>query len=251
MPGQTQAPPPLLEKPITIHLTAVYKTAGALLRELSRAVNRGATTLRTESGLPVGTRFTLNLVTDALREPIEVSGVVTASVKRRRGFEMKLRYDFDPGQSRRLLDSVLALVRREEPSVRPRKEARVPLALAVAGAGLRGAQATIENLSTRGCRLALEGARRPALQVGDHLRLGLSGGGKRRGRRVSLRLQVRWVRRGRSRTSLSLGAAFVDPSAEARARLTSLLKLRDFQPDIRLEAWPLGRAKGKARPPRA
>ena len=57
--------------------------------------------------------------------------MVTGSVKRKRLFEMLLRYDFDPAESRRLLDSVLALVRREEPSVRPRREARVPLALGV------------------------------------------------------------------------------------------------------------------------
>jgi len=234
---------PLLEKPITIHLTAVYKTAGALLRELSRAVNRGATTLRTESGLPVGTRFTLALMTDALRQPIEVSGVVTSSVKRRRLFEMKLRYDFDPGQSRQLLDSVLALVRREEPSVQPRKEARVPLTLAVVGPGLRGAEGLIENLSPRGCRLALRGARRPSLRIGDRLRLGLSAREGSRARRANLSLEVRWVRPGRSRGSQSVGAAFVGLTPSARARLASLLELRDFRPDLRLETAPRPRAR--------
>jgi hypothetical protein len=228
----------LLEKPITIHLTAVYKTAGALLRELSRAVNRGATRLRTESGLPVGTRFTLALVTGALRAPIEVQGVVTGSVKRRHIFDMLLRYDFDPAESRRLLDAVLALVRNEEPSVRPRREVRVPLALGVRGALLRGAVARVDNLSPRGCRLIMSGARLPALEAGDRLRLRLSGSGRGAGRSVALDLETRWVRagRGKKRKRLTLGAAFVGLSPSARARLDTILKLRDFRPTILLES---------------
>jgi hypothetical protein len=230
-------PLPLLEKPITIHLTAVYKTAGALLRELSRAVNRGATKLRAESGLPVGTRFTLALVTNALRAPIEVQGVVTSSVKQKRLFEMLLRYDFDPAESRRLLDSVLALVRREEPTLRPRRDARVPLALGLLGPALRGAEGTLENLSPRGCRLALRGARLPALRAGERLRLRLSGPERGRRREVALDLEIRWVRTGKGGGArrLTLGAAFGEMSAEARKRLTAILKLRDFRPQIRLE----------------
>lgn len=230
-------PLPLLEKPITIHLTAVYQTAGALLRELSRAVNRGATRLRSESGLPVGTRFTLALVTGSLRAPIEVQGVVTGSVKRKRLFEMLLRYDFDPAESRGLLDSVLALVRREEPSGRPPRETRVPLALGVRGKGLRGAAASLENLSGRGCRLVMSGARLPALKAGDHLLLRLAGSARGAGRGVSLHLEARWVRTGRGKKPkrLTLGAAFVGLSPGARTRLTSILKLRDFRPTILLE----------------
>jgi hypothetical protein len=230
-------PLPLLEKPITIHLTAVYHTAGALLRELSRAVNRGATRLRSESGLPVGTRFTLALVTGALRAPIEVQGVVTGSVKRKRLFEMLLRYDFDPADSRRLLDAVLALVRNEEPAVRPRREARVPLSLGVLGASLRGAVASLDDLSPRGCRLIMSGARLPALKTGDRLRLRVSGSGLGAGRSVALDLETRWVRAGRGRKAkrLTMGAAFVGLSPRARARLDTILKLRDFRPTLLLE----------------
>jgi hypothetical protein len=233
-----RSPPlPLLEKPITIHLTAVYKTAGALLRELSRAVNRGATRLRSESGLPVGTRFTLSLATAALRAPIEVQGVVTGSVKRRRLFEMLLRYDFDPAGSRALLDSVLTLVRREEPKERPRREPRVPLALGIEGKGLQGTVASVENLSGRGCRLVLHGRRLPVLQTGDRLRLLLSGSARGAARRVALDLETRWMRSGGGRKAkrLTIGAAFVGLSPTARARLSSILKLRDFRPTILLE----------------
>ena len=222
--------------PVTIHLTAVYRTAGALLRELSRAVNRGATRLRSESGLPVGTRFTLGLVTDALKHPIQVEGVVTASLRKGRSFDMLLRYDFDPAQSRRLLDSVLALVKREEPTLRPRREARVPLALRVEGGGLRRVGASVENLSRRGCRLALAGAPRSALAVGDRLRMTLSGSGRGEKRQVALSLEVRWVRAGRGPGGprLVAGAAFVGLSKDARARLASILRLRDLRPTIRI-----------------
>jgi hypothetical protein len=39
-----------------IRLVAVYRTVGALLRELSRALNQGQTLLKADSGLPAGTR---------------------------------------------------------------------------------------------------------------------------------------------------------------------------------------------------
>lgn len=226
--------------PSTIHLTAVYRTAGALLRELSRAVNRGATRLRSESGLPVGTRFTLGLATEALKAPIQVEGVVTSSVRKGRSFEMLLRYDFDPAQSRRLLDSVLALVRREEPTIRPRREPRVPLALAVAHSGWRGVTASVENLSRRGCRLVLQGTRSPALTKGDRLQMTLAGSGRALARTVSLSLVVVWVRTGRRRGQVVAGAAFTGLRPGAEARLRSILRLRDLRPTIRLRR---GRAR--------
>jgi len=237
-------PVPPLGKPINIHLTAVYETAGALLRELSRAVNRGATQLRSESGLPVGTRFTLGLATAALPKPIVVAGVVTASVRRGRAFHMLLRYDFDPSQSRPLLDSVLALARREAPPRGPRREARIPLTLGVEAGGLRGVASEVLNLSRRGCRLELRGSGVPALRAGDPLRMTVSGRG--RGRRVTLDLEVRWVRGGRRQRRLLLGAAFVGLTPEARARLLAILKLQDLRPKIRVQ-----RVKAKARSARA
>ena len=232
-------PVPPLDKPITIHLTAVYETAGALLRELSRAVNRGATKLRSESGLPVGTRFTLGLATAALPRPIEVAGVVTASARQGRAFQMLLRYDFDPSQSRLLLDSVLALVRREAPPRGPRRETRMPLTLGVETGGLRGVATEVLNLSPRGCRLELRGSRMPALRVGDRLRMAVEHRG--RGRKVVMDLEVRWVRKSGSAKKLLLGAAFVDLRPAARARLLKILELQDLRPRIRVQ-----RVKAKA-----
>jgi hypothetical protein len=239
--------PLLLHKPITIHLTAAYRSAAALLRELSRAVNRGATRLRSESGLPVGTRFTLGLVTKALKSPVEVAGVVTASVRKGRAFEMLLRYDFDPAQSRRLLDTVLALARREEPVRRPRREPRLPLTLGVLAGGLGGVRVGVENLSRRGCRLELRGARVPALRAGDRLRMSLSGRG--RGPRVDLTLEVRWLRMTRARRDrrLLIGAAFVGLDPGARSRLQTILKLQDLRPVIRLRRLHPVRPQGGRR----
>ena len=131
--------------------------------------------------------------------------------------------------------------------MRPRREARVPLALGVQGKGLRGAVASIENLSARGCRLVMSGKRLPALAPGDRLRLRLSGSARGAGRSVSLALETRWVRpgRGKKEKRLTLGASFVGLSAGARARLSSILKLRDFRPTIQLE--PLARTSGRRR----
>jgi hypothetical protein len=232
-----------LDKPITIHLTAVYETAGALLRELSRAVNRGATTLRSESGLPVGTRFTLGLVTAALAEPLEVAGVVTSSERRGRAFQMLLRYDFDPGQSRRLLDSVLALARREAPPRGDRRESRMPLTLGVEAGGFRGVATEVLNLSARGCRLELRGAQVPALRAGDRLRLAVSDRGRGPARKVAMDLEVKWVRGSRAQKKLLMGAAFVGLTPAARARLRGILKLQDLRPQIRVQRLKAARAR--------
>jgi PilZ domain-containing protein len=225
-------PVPPLGKPIDIHLTAVYETGAALLRELSRAVNRGATTLRSESGLPVGTRFTLGLVTASLAKPLEVAGVVTSSIRQGRAYRMLLRYDFDPAESRRLLDSVLALVRRESPPQGDRREARMPLSLGVEASGFRGVATEVLNLSARGCRLELRGARVPALGAGDRLRLDVSSRGG--GRKVGLDLDVKWVRGSRVEKKLLVGAAFVGLNPASRARLREILRLQDLRPRIRV-----------------
>jgi PilZ domain-containing protein len=230
-------PVPSLEKPIAIHLTAVYKSAASLLHELSRAVNRGATRLRSESGLPVGTRLTVGLLTDALRRPIVVSGVVTASTPRGRAFEMLLRYDFDPDQSRRVLNAAMALLRREEPTRSPRASPRLPVALGVDSGDVRSARATnVLNLSRTGCRMRIEGGRLPALQAGDRLSMTLAGGRRGLRRAVPLGLELRWVRTARAgrRRALLVGGAFVDLTPEARSRLSAILRLQDFKPTIRL-----------------
>jgi hypothetical protein len=230
-------PVPKLEKPIAIHLTAVYKSAASLLHELSRAVNRGATKLQSESGLPVGTRLTVGLVTDALRRPIVVSGIVTSSAPRGRAFEMLLRYDFDPDQSRRVLNAAIALLRREEPTRHPRGSPRLPVALGVDSAGLAGALATsVLNLSRTGARLRIEGTRLPALRAGDRLAMTFAGGRAGLRRAVPLRLDLRWVRTagdGRRR-ALLVGGAFSALTPEARTRLQAILRLQDFKPTIKL-----------------
>jgi hypothetical protein len=248
--------PQALQKPVTIHLTAVYQSAGALLRELSRAVNRGATKLRSESGLPVGTLFTLGLVTEALPDPIVVSGVVTSTQRKGSSFEMLLRYDFDPARSRQLLDSVLTLVQGEQSrgpeSRKPPREPRVPLALGVENGGLRGVKSAVENLSQSGCRLEMRGARLPALAVGDRLKMTLHGSNHGERRRVVLGLEVRWVRkaRGKGGLRLTVGAAFAGLTAQARARLLTILKLRDLRPTIRLQRAPARRRPSRTRPRR-
>jgi hypothetical protein len=100
-------------EPPPIRLRAYYRTAGALLRELSRALNRGQTLLRAESGLPVGTRLALVMVTGSLKAPIEVSGTVTTWRRRGTRHEMAVRYDFDPAPFRGRLAQALAELKRE------------------------------------------------------------------------------------------------------------------------------------------
>lgn len=229
----------LLQGGVAIRLQAYYRTAGALLRELSRAVNRGRTVIRAESGLPVGTRLVLALSTSALKRPIEVSGTVTASRPKGALFEILLRYDFDLERFRPRLAQAMAALRREEPPRRPRLEARVPLSLEVdartVGRSLAG---SVENVSRAGCRLRLRGSRLPRLARGDGLELALGGGGPERRRPLRLGLEVRWARAaGRAasaRRELLVGGRFVGVGPEARARIAAILDFEDYRPRIRV-----------------
>jgi hypothetical protein len=228
---------PSIEPP-PIRLRAYYRTAGALLRELSRALNRGQRLLRAESGLPVGTRLVLVMVTGSLKAPIEVSGTVTAWRRRGTRHEMAVRYDFDPAPFRRRLDQALAELKRETRP--PRLGARVPLALPVdAVPWARTLRAVIENVSREGCQLELRGPRLPRLAVGSRLDMTLSGSGAGRRSPRRLLLDILWVGRrrrvGRGARVL-VGGRFLAPGAAARARIRDVLRFEDPRPRIRLRA---------------
>jgi PilZ domain len=228
----------LRDQPISIRLTAYYKTAGALLRELSRAVNQGQTRISAESGLPVGTRLTLALTTAALPKPIEVVGTVTA--RRMRGvlFEMVLRYDFEPERFRRLLSQTIAALKREDPPRKPRTEARIPVALKVEVAGrARTLRTTVQNFSREGCRLELRAPRLPRFQVGDRVEMSLSGSRAGSRRPLPLMLDVRWV--GREQKSkqgkrVVVGGRFLRLTRESRDRIGAILRFEEFRPAIRI-----------------
>jgi hypothetical protein len=225
-------------EPPPIRLRAYYRTAGALLRELSRALNRGRTLLRAESGLPVGTRLALVMVTASLRAPIEVSGTVTNWRRRGTRHEMAVRYDFDPARFRGRLAQALAELKRETRP--PRLAARVPLALPVDAVPLaRTLRAIIENVSRAGCQLELRGPRVPRLAVGSRLDMTLSGSGAGRRSPQRLLLDIRWVGR-RRRTAqgarVPVGGRFLAPGAAARARIRDILRFEDPKPRIRIRA---------------
>jgi len=234
-----------LSPPSPIRLRAFYRSPGTLLRELSRALNVGHTTLRAESGLPVGTRLHLVMVADALAEPIEVSGTITECRLRGPRYQIGLRYDFDAGPHRAHIAAAIAVLRGE--TVAPRREPRIPLALRVEATGL---EATVANASARGFELALSGLRLPALTTGSRLLLSLSGSQSRTRAVIRLEFEVRWVgppeAAGRRRRVL-VGGRFASASPEVRARLRSILRFEELRPRIRIRRIVL---KPKSRPAR-
>jgi PilZ domain-containing protein len=244
----------LHDHPISIRLTAYYKTAGALLRELSRAVNQGRTRLSAESGLPVGTRLTLALTTAALPKPIEVVGTVTSRRARGALFEMVLRYDFEPERFRTLLAQTIAVLEREDPPRKPRTEARIPVALEVAAGGLaRTVRTTVQNFSREGCRLELRAPRLPRLQAGDRLEMTISGGraGSRRPMRIAL--ELRWA--GREQKSgkgkrLVVGGRFLNLTRTSRERIAAIVRFEDVRPTIRIRHVVPARPAARGRRPR-
>ncbi len=239
---------PLIE-PTPIRIRAYYKSAGGLLRELARALNQDHTNLRAESGLPVGTRLTLVMVTETLQEPIEVSGTVTGCRRRGERHEIGLRYDFEAATHRARLSEAVAELRRG--TLNPRREPRLPTLLRVeAGSLARALRASVSNVSRTGCRLELAGPRLPRFEKGSRLVMALSG--SRQGTRaaVPLLLDVRWVGRPRRRGTghaVEIGGRFVDLAPTQRERIRAILRFDEFRPAIRLLRVLPPPARGKKR----
>lgn len=230
-----------LGEPSPIRLRAFYRSAGTLLRELSRALNVGHTTLRAESGLPVGTRLTIVMVAEALPEPIEVSGTITECRLRGPRYRIGLRYDFDLGPHRARIAAAIAVLRSE--SVAPRRDLRIPLALRVEA---RGLEATVGNASPRGCQLELSGARLPVLTQGSRLHLSLSGSKPRPGAAIRVEFEVRWAESpegsGRRRRVL-VGGRFASATRAVRSRLRSILRFEELRPRIRIRRIVLAKPR--------
>jgi hypothetical protein len=222
--------------PGPIRLVAAYRTAEALLRELSRAVSQGQTLLKADSGLPAGTQLVLVMTTPSLSAPIEVHGVVTHCRPVGVKMEMRLRYDFDPESQRKRLREAMAELRRD--TRRPRREPRVPLALRTeAKALLRGLSATIQNASRAGARLELVGPRLPEVSSGDRLLMSLAGSRPGTRRVVRLSLETLWVgplRRVGPERRQEVGGRFVGLSPTLRRRIGSILRFDDARPALRL-----------------
>jgi hypothetical protein len=223
-------------RPGPVRLLAVHRSAGSLLRELSRAVSQGQTLLKADSGMPAGTRLVLVMTTGALSAPIEVQGVVTACRPHGRKMAMTLRYSFDPEPQRSRLREAMAELRRQ--TRRPRREPRVPLALpADAAALLRGLAATVSDASRAGARLELVGRSLPAVASGDRLVMTIAGSRPGSRRPARLVLQAMWV--GRQRRSArerrqEVGGRFVGVSAALARRILAVLSFDDARPALRL-----------------
>jgi hypothetical protein len=230
----SRLPPALAAEPV--RLRHVYGSAGALLRELSRALNQGATVVTAQTGLPAGTRLVLVLTTATLSRPIEVHGTVTARRARGESVEMSLRYDFDPQTHRAHLREAVDELRRL--TRRPRREPRVPLALATeAGAVLRGLSATVSDASRAGARIQLFGARLPTVAAGDRVVMTVAGRlpGSRRPARLVLEamwLGPRHEKDGERRQEV--GGRFVGLSPALRRRIGSILTFDEARPALRL-----------------
>jgi hypothetical protein len=228
--------PVVLSAPRPIRLLAAYRSAGALLRELSRALNQGQTLLRADSGLPAGTRLVLVMTTEAVSAPIEVQGVVTACRPRGRKMAMTLRDDFDPEPHRSRLREAMAELRRQ--TRKPRREPRVPLALRTdAAALLRGLSATVSDASRAGARLELVGRSLPAVASGDRLVMTLAGSRAGSRRPARLVLEAMWVgtqhRSGRERRQ-EVGGRFLGVSSALKRRILAILRFDDARPVLRL-----------------
>jgi hypothetical protein len=239
----------------SVRLHAWYGSAGALLRELSRALNQGQTLLRADSGLPVGTHLVLVMAAECLSKPLEVQGTVTSWSIQRRRHEMTLRYDFDSGAQRAGLNEALAELRRL--TRRPRRAARVPLTLATDAASLAsGLEVTVIDASASGARLRIAGKTLPVVKEGSRLVLRHQGQGPGTRRPLRLELEARWVgpaRRARGGSARIVGGRFTRVSDAMKKRLRALLRFDEVRPRVSLTAIeppPAGRGVTPAPKPR-
>ena len=221
-----------------VRLHAWYRSAGGLLRELSRALNQGQTILRADSGLPVGTHLVLVMTADCLSTPIEVQGTVTSWEIHRRRHEMTLRYDFDSGSQRGALNEALAEMRRH--TKKPRRVARVPLTLATDAAGLAGGlEVTVTDASRTGARLRIVGKPLPMIEEGSRLVMRHQGQSPGTRRPLRLELEARWVgpvRRLRGQETRVVGGEFTRVSEAMKKRLRALLRFDEVRPRVSLTA---------------
>jgi hypothetical protein len=219
-----------------IRLRHTYRSAGALLRELSRAVNQDRTVVRAQSGLPAGSRLVLVLWTPVLSSPIEVHGTVTACRARPGGVSMVLRYDFDPEPHRSHLREALEALHRLDRG--RRREARVPLAVPTdAGAVLRGLSATVRDASRAGARIELFGRRLPVVAAGDRVVLTLAGSRPGTRRPARLVLEAMWAGPANVVEGLhrqEVGGRFRSLSPSVRQRIGAILTFDDARPAFRL-----------------
>jgi len=222
----------------TVRLHAWYRSAGALLRELSRALNQGQTLLRADSGLPVGTHLVLVMGADCLSTPLEVQGTVTSWDVQERQHEMTLRYDFDSRSQRASLNEALAELRRQNRG--PRRLARVPLTLATDAAALAGGlEVTVTDASRTGARLRITGHALPTLKEGSRLVMRHQGQSPGTRRPLRLELEARWVgpvRRLRGRATRVVGGRFTHVSEAMQKRLRALLRFDEVRPRVSLTA---------------
>ncbi len=237
------------KEPVLIRVRAYYQTAGALLRELSRALNKGRSVIRAESGLPVASRLAIVMQTAALRSPIEVTGTVTAARRRGAYHELVVRYDFDFLRFRSLLGEAVAAFKKENPTRWPRVDARIPVALSVDAAALaKGVSATVDNFSRAGCRLELQGGRFPRIEPGSRLEMTLSG--RRARRTVALVLDVRWVAVIKALDKdpcMVVGGRFLEVHPQARERIAAILAFKEHRPRLRIRRLVARREKAKGR----
>jgi hypothetical protein len=229
-----------------IRLFAAYRSAEALLRELSRAISQGQTLLKADSGLPAGTRLVLVMSTASLSTPIEVHGTVTHCRPQGQKMAMRLRYDFDAAPQRLRLREAMAELQRDTHG--PRRELRVPLALPTeAKALVRGLSATVHNASRAGARLELVGRRLPEVASGDRLVMRLAGSQRGTRRPARLVLEALWVGKPRRTGSVrrqEVGGRFVGLSATLRERIGAILRFDDARPALALVEI-LGPARGR------
>lgn len=224
--------------PSTIRLHAWYRSAGSLLRELSRAINQGQTLLRADSGLPVGTSLVLVMTTDCLSSPIEVQGTVTAWHVEGTSHEMTLRYDFDAGPQRARLDEALAGLRAQ--TRRPRRTTRVPVTVKTDAEPLASdLEVTVKDASRAGAQLRVSATTLPSIEPGSRLVMLHEGRGQGMKRPLRMVLEVRWVgprRKAGGRRTLVLGGRFVELSDSLRKRLRALVRFEEARPQLTLQA---------------
>jgi hypothetical protein len=217
-------PPPA--EPIRFRVS--FRSAAALLAELTRSIHRGTVSLPSPRPLPPGTRFLFELHASGVTTPAEVLGeVVQVTPRAEGGFLLAIRYF--PGQSRAGVDAALERLLDAHRFEQLRRHPRIPLHLRAQEERTGAPRYLVRDLSRSGMGVEVETGALPAyVRTGQPflLEVGLEGG------LLALHGEVVWTWSPAppGTRPAKLGARFGRLRPEVQARLDEVLALRALPP---------------------
>lgn len=210
-----------------IRLKVNYESASALITEYTTSVSKGGCQLRSQRGLPVGSRFIFELFAKDSDQPVQIQGEVVRSEKSEDGmYEIGIRYTPTESAERARLDQLIQEIFDDQKFEKARRHPRIPVNLIAKDGSDPSRAYLVRDLSRggMGLRLPNDASMPPGMKVGRKLRLAVELEGESS---VDIRGEVVWVVEGRSGLSHGrIGVSFPVVGNRQIAALEALTRLK-------------------------